>query len=534
MLSYHQKRFLIVDDFSDFRSSVRSMLRDLGVKDVDTADTGEQALRMCSQKAYDFILQDFHLGDGKKNGQQVLEDLMIEKLISHESVFIMVTAETSQAMVLSALEHEPDAYLTKPFNRSGLAQRLERLLQRKTLLKPILQALDRGRPVEVLNACIALCKQDIRYSPLCLRYRADALRELNQNEALEQLYHSIIADRPLPWAFAGLGKLLFRRGQVAQANGVYAKALKVFPMMPALYDGMADVLVAEGDTRAAQRILEEAIQLSPLAVRRQALLGKLAMTNEDFETASKAYRQAVAQGAQSRFKDPESNLGLAHALISKGSEKGLNSRTRLEINTTLSAVAKDTPADPGLQIRTRLMKATSLLLNDAETAEKLTEQAMKRLDDMEQFMSVEAALVVAKQLQMLGQADAGASMLKNCAQIYGDDPAVMQGIAKLTDDPSILNAGNAAAEINRQGVRMYKTGNLVEAREVFRKALASQPKNISIALNLAQSLLHGTDTSVPSAELEECRTCLKMVSLMPDTDARNPRYQKLKIKAFGK
>ena len=39
MLSYHQKRFLIVDDFSDFRSSVRSMLRELGVKDVDTADT---------------------------------------------------------------------------------------------------------------------------------------------------------------------------------------------------------------------------------------------------------------------------------------------------------------------------------------------------------------------------------------------------------------------------------------------------------------------------------------------------------------
>ena len=76
---------------------------------------------------------------------------MIEKLISHESVFVMVTAETSQAMVLSALEHEPDAYLTKPFNRSGLAQRLERLEQRKNLLKPILQALDRGKPLEVLN-----------------------------------------------------------------------------------------------------------------------------------------------------------------------------------------------------------------------------------------------------------------------------------------------------------------------------------------------------------------------------------------------
>ncbi|MBP5078437.1 response regulator, partial [Pseudomonas chlororaphis] len=525
--------FLIVDDFSDFSSSVRSMLRELGVKDVDTADTGEQALRMCAQKRYDFILQDYHLGDGKKNGQQVLEDLMTDKLISHESVFLMVTAETSQSMVLSALEHEPDAYLTKPFNRSSLAQRLERLQQRKSLLKPILQALDRGKPLEVLNACIALCKQDPRYSPLCLRYRADALRDLNQNEALQRLYESILADRPLPWAYVGLGRLLFKRGQVTQAKAIYEKALKAFPMMPALYDGMAEVLLAEGDSKRAQSVLEEAVRLSPLAVRRQALLGKLAMTNEDFETASRAYRQAVSQGAQSRFKDPESNLGLAHALISKGSERGLDTRTRLEINSTLSAVAKENPSDPGLQIRARLMKATSLLLNDAETAEKLTEQAMLRLDGMEQFMSPEAALLVAKQLQMLGQADAGASMLKNCAEIYGDDPKVMEGISKLTDDPAILNSANAAADMNRQGVRSYKAGAVGEARDLFRRALAMQPKNISIALNMAQSLLHGTDITQDTALLEECRTCLKMVGLMPDTDARYPRYQKLRSKAFG-
>jgi Flp pilus assembly protein TadD len=279
-------------------------------------------------------------------------------------------------------------------------------------------------------------------------------------------------------------------------------------------------------------VLEEAIRLSPLAVRRQALLGKLAMANEDFDTASRPIGRRWRR-AQSRFKDPESNLGLAHALISKGSERGLDTRTRLEINTTLSAVAKENPSDPGLQIRARLMKATSLLLNDAETADKLTEQALMRLDGMEQFMSPEAALLVAKQLQMLGQAEAGTSMLKSCAEIYGDDPAVMKDIAKLTDDPTILKFEQRCCRPQPAGVRVYKTGNLVEAREVFRKALKMQPKNISIALNMAQSLLHGTDTSVPSAELEECRACLKMVGLMPDTDARYARYQKLKSKAFG-
>ncbi|EGH18530.1 response regulator/TPR domain-containing protein, partial [Pseudomonas savastanoi pv. glycinea str. race 4] len=56
---------------------------------------------------------------------------------------------------------------TKPFNRAGLAQRLEKLVQRKTLLKPILQALDRRKPAEVLAACNKLIEQDPRYAPLC-------------------------------------------------------------------------------------------------------------------------------------------------------------------------------------------------------------------------------------------------------------------------------------------------------------------------------------------------------------------------------
>ncbi|MGV2836310.1 response regulator, partial [Pseudomonas shirazensis] len=289
MLQYGQKSFLIVDDFTDFRTSARSMLRELGARDVDTADSGEQALRMCAQKRYDFILQDFHLGDGKKNGQQVLEDLILDKLISHECGFLMVTAESSQAIVLSTLEHEPDAYLTKPFNRVGLAQRLEKLLQRKTLLKPILQALDRGRPAEVMAACAALCKQDPRFAPLCLRYRADALRDLGRFEELEKFLSSILASRPQPWVYSMLGSVLHKRGQNDQAKGVYEQALKAFPIMPGLYDGMADVLVAQGDNKRAQHMLEEAVRLSPLAVRRQAALGKLAMGNDDFESASKAF-----------------------------------------------------------------------------------------------------------------------------------------------------------------------------------------------------------------------------------------------------
>lgn len=532
MLAYNQKSFLIVDDFSDFRSSVRSMLRELGVKEVDTADTGEQALRMCSQKRYDFVLHDFNLGDGRKNGQQVLEDLMIERLLSYESVFIMVTAENSQAMVMSALEWEPDGYLTKPFNRAGLAQRLEKLVQRKTLLKPILQALDRRKPAEVLAACDKLIEQDPRYAPLCLRYKADALRDLKQNEPLEAFLKTILADRATPWAYGALGSLLLKRGKTAEAQAVYEQAIKAFPTMPALFDGLADVLVALGDGKRAQSVLESAVRLSPLAVRRQKLLGKLALGNEDFESASKAYRQAVSQGQHSRFKDPETNLGLAHALISKGGDQGLDARTRVEINNALVDVAKEHGDDQGLQVRTRLMKAASLQHSDPEAAAKLTEQAMARLDGMEQVLSADAALMVAAQLKQLGQEEAGAGVLKSCAGAYGDDPAVMKSIASMTDDPAILGASKAAVDFNLQGVRSYKAGNLTEAQAFFRSALGLQPKNISIVLNMVQSLLHpGQDLG--QAGIDECRASLTMLGKIPESDPRYERYHKLKERAFS-
>ena len=133
MIVYSNMRFLVVDDFSDFRSSVKGMLGQMAAQHIDIAANGEEALSLCRKTRYDVILHDYNLGEGK-NGQQVLEELHHEKLISPHCIFVMVTAESSQAMVMAALEFEPDAYLTKPFNRASLQQRLDKLVERKRLL----------------------------------------------------------------------------------------------------------------------------------------------------------------------------------------------------------------------------------------------------------------------------------------------------------------------------------------------------------------------------------------------------------------
>ncbi|MEO4049166.1 response regulator [Pseudomonas sp. CAU 1711] len=533
MQDYSGKRFLVVDDFSDFRSAVKAMLREMGAKDVDTADRGEECIALCRHKRYDIILHDYNLGSGK-NGQQTLEELLAARLISHQCIFVMVTAESGQAMVLSALEHEPDGYLTKPFNRATLAQRLDKLVERKSLLKPVLQALDKQSPAEVLAACDSLAQQDKRLLPLCQRYRAGALRELGRHEDLERLLHGVLADRAVPWAYLALGKLLSARNDLPRAREVFEKGLQAFPMQPGLYDGLAAVLEAQGEAERAQRVLEDAVRLSPLAIRRQMQLGKLAMRNEDFAGASKAYRSAVDQGRNSRLKSPENYLGLSQALIAASGDDGLDKRAQAEINQTLSELGEQYAEDQAVRLRGRLMQASSLQKSgDSVRAAQLAAEAVAGLQELGEFLPAEAALTVAAQLQQLGQAEAGTAMLKSCVEVYGDDARVMEGIAKLTDDPQILSGGKEAVELNRQGVRAYQLGRANDALELFRRALALQPKNISIALNTAQSLLRlGGDA--PSAELlAECRACLDAVRMIPASDPRYERYQQLRRKAFG-
>jgi tetratricopeptide (TPR) repeat protein len=183
-------------------------------------------------------------------------------------------------------------------------------------------------------------------------------------------------------------------------------------------------------------------------------------------------------------------------------------------------------------VRAQLMQASSLhKAGEQARAAQLAEQAVVGMAQLGEFFAADAALTLAAQLKQLGQADAGEGLLKSCVEIYGDDQAVLQGVARLTSDPAILSSAKEAVELNRQGVRAYQLGRFGDALELFRRALALQPKNISIALNTAQSLLRA---SGDQAELgAECRACLDAVRMIPPGDARYERYQQLRRRVFG-
>ncbi|MES2024471.1 MAG: response regulator [Pseudomonadota bacterium] len=127
-------RALVVDDMSTMRQNIRTQLGQLGIEQVDQAATPNDAIKYIRSTNYDVIICDYNLNK-ETNGQQMLEFLRSQKLLSPTAMFFMITAESSYDSVASAAEFQPDAYMVKPLTGGKIADRIERLLDRQNALK---------------------------------------------------------------------------------------------------------------------------------------------------------------------------------------------------------------------------------------------------------------------------------------------------------------------------------------------------------------------------------------------------------------
>ncbi len=110
-------RILVVDDEAAIRRALRTILNRHGFQ-VETADTGQQALDRYGSYHPDLILLDLGLPD--MNGLDVIRSLRSKTNIP---IVILSVQETERAKV-TALDLGADDYLTKPFGMEELLARI--------------------------------------------------------------------------------------------------------------------------------------------------------------------------------------------------------------------------------------------------------------------------------------------------------------------------------------------------------------------------------------------------------------------------
>ncbi len=114
-------RILVVDDSSTMRRIIRTALKEIGLKNIVTAEDGDIAWQKVKNDNFELILSDHKMPN--MSGEELLR-LVRESERYNEIPFIMITAEAFQENVMKAIKLGVSNYIVKPFNAVQLLEKI--------------------------------------------------------------------------------------------------------------------------------------------------------------------------------------------------------------------------------------------------------------------------------------------------------------------------------------------------------------------------------------------------------------------------
>ena len=116
---------LVVDDYQTMRRILRTLLQQVGFKNIDEAADGGTALRKLRDAAFGLVVSDWNMEP--MSGLQLLQEVRADDKLS-ATPFIMVTAESKSENVVAAKEAGVNNYIVKPFNADALKKKIADVL----------------------------------------------------------------------------------------------------------------------------------------------------------------------------------------------------------------------------------------------------------------------------------------------------------------------------------------------------------------------------------------------------------------------
>lgn len=529
-LGYYKMRALIVDDFENFRGTLSKMLMDIGLGNVDAAHTGEEALRYAKARKYDLILCDHNLGKGK-SGQQVLEELRVTQNHCSDSLFILVSAESSKSIIMAAYDYEPDAYLAKPITPKALEQRISRLFEQRIELKDIYAAhkqQDSAQAVELSKRYIA---SNGRYANVCQKLLGQLYLKENNLAAAEGLYRSVLDNRELEWAQLGMAKTKIQQGDMLGAQQWLENVLQTNALCLKAYDLLADIYRSQGNFEALQEILQKATDLSPLSILRQQSLGDVAQQNSDVVIAANALKRAVKLGENSCFDKPEVHTQFAQSAIDLFAiDKEL---AKPILRDALKCVSDLEERFGKSQTQRAISYFLESQLHYCSGEERKAMDALgiaqaALVDSKGEGNILSAEIESVRSLKLVGKEAEAQAQLAELLQKYAKNEDQLQKLDVLLDEPRSEKNKLMVAEINKKGIALYNAKDFINGANAFNTAIQKLPNHIGLRLNHAQALLDALKLQF-SEELDQkvSKAFEKIGTIIASSHGQFQRYRQL-------
>jgi len=133
-----KERLLIVEDERAIQLALGSLLRKEGYE-IESASSGDEAIRMLGERSFDLVISDLALGAGA-DGMAVLR---AAKSARAETPVVLITAHGSEKVAVEAMKAGAEDYVAKPFDNDEIRMIVRRALERTRLMREHLLLLER-------------------------------------------------------------------------------------------------------------------------------------------------------------------------------------------------------------------------------------------------------------------------------------------------------------------------------------------------------------------------------------------------------
>lgn len=490
-LNFKDKRFLIVDYIKHSSKLLQTFAYSLGTNHVDTCHLARDVISKCQILDYDVILLGYNLGDDKRNGQQVLEQLRRDNLIKRQTIIIILTAEISQEMVLACLEHKPDDYIAKPYTFKELSRRLGRSLNKKKAMHNIYEAMDSEARNDVISYCDQLLEKNTKYKTECLGIKSRQLYNMGQYKEAQEIYVKYLNNANCQWAAIGLGKIALASNEFEKAVSFFKDIILENPSYLPAYDWLAKAYQLQNDLLSAESSLEQALKVSPRSLLRLKNYAELCLSNKNYDKSTSAFYKTYEIALNSIHHQPENILLFVKSLLLYADELQIKDIEKLN-HKAINGLRKVNKEFSSIELKTQTKLLTARLFNKVKKladSHMNSQQAVELLNKKDNLFSVQGLFNIIDSVNDLDITEQVLPSLKRLSQAHPDNIELHREVNNLAKHPISDEDIIKAKSFFNIGNREFKKNRFIPAIKNLQRALTLFPDNIGTQLTLLNFIL---------------------------------------------
>lgn len=253
------------------------------------------------------------------------------------------------------------------------------------------------------------------------------------------------------------------------------------------------------------------------------------MASGKLERAEKAFRQAIQLAEFSVHKSPDSYLGLARVVNSRG-----NAQEALNILDQMGKVFDNDQAIlQAKSVECRIFADSGKEMQVKKSASEM-QQLLERSESS--LLDPRTALDIAETLLILGETEKALKLLRTEVMNNPEDHATLEAVRQILrkqglseeGDELVENSRREAIDMMNSSALLARSGDFPTAIRKIRQALEMMPRNIRLLFNAVHIMLSQMEKTGPDPQLlRESRRHLSTANLHAPGE---PRYNELMIR----